>query len=76
MNWLFSNSKFNGDVSKWRPLRVENTMHIFSNCKAPVPYWFRDSNQQIIKKIESYDLFNKMNSELIDSNSNNKKIKI
>ena len=76
MSWLFYKSKFNGDVSNWRPLKIEKTEDIFLACKAPVPYWFGNNNEEVVKKIKSYDLFNKMNNNLKDKDANLKKMKI
>ena len=76
MKGLFYNSKFNSDVSNWRPLKAENTEAMFSRCSAPVPYWLADNNKEVVKNIESYDLFNKINSELTDKDINLKKMKI
>ena len=76
MSYLFYDSRFTGDISSWRSLKINNTTNMFLKCSAPIPYWFGKNNEQIIKKIESCDLFNKMNGELIDSSGNNKKLKI
>ena len=45
-------------------------------CSAPVPYWFGNNNKEVLKKIESYDLFNKMNKELNGADNKSKKMKI
>ena len=76
MNHLFLGSKFNGDISKWRPLKLKYTEDMFENCSAPVPYWFGNNNEEVLNKIESYDLFNKMNGELNNKETKIKKMKI
>ena len=76
MIYLFTQSKFTRDISKWRPLKVEDTANMFWDCKAPTPYWFGNSNKEVIKNIESHDLFNKLNKDLNNSTGNNKKLKI
>ena len=76
MSCLFCSSQFNGDVSSWRPLKLEYTKDIFSSCKAPNPYWLGDNNKEIIKNMESYDLFNKMNKDLNHTETKSKKMKI
>ena len=76
MFYLFCDSKFNGDVSNWKPLRIKNTINMFENCSALIPYWFGDSNNEVVRKIKSYDLFNKMNDELVEKEPMIKKMKI
>ena len=76
MSYLFYNSQFKGDLYSWKPLNVEKNGEMYLNCKAPVPYWFGDNNEEIVKKIESYDLFNKISSELNDKEIKTKQMKI
>ena len=49
MSSLFSNSKSNSNTSKWSPLKLEHTMDMFLNSKAPTPYWFESNNYEILK---------------------------
>ena len=76
MNYLFYESQFNGDVSNWRPLKVKVTKDMFLKSKAPIPYWLGKDSEEILKKIESYDLFEKLSSELNDKEIQAKKLKI
>ena len=43
MGWMFDNSKFNGDLSKWDVSKVEDMWNMFRNCpvKNNPPEWYK-----------------------------------
>lgn len=76
MYCIFYKSKFKCDISLWRPLKIESTKDVFLDCRISLPYWFGSNNNEVVKNIELRDLFNKLNSGLINNDNTMKKIKI
>ena len=37
--YVFSNSKFNGDISDWNVSNVQNMLYIFHESNILLPYW-------------------------------------
>jgi surface protein len=78
MEEMFAESNFKQDLSKWKPISLEQSNNnIFIKCPAPIPYWANyDSNEKLIKAIESYCLSEDLSQELSENNSSKKKVKI
>jgi hypothetical protein len=71
---MFSNSKFRGDTSNWKPYNLEYLDFAFVNCPAPVPYWATLTDKELRKKaIDAYHLNIELHGELINNNNNSKK---
>ena len=53
MSNMFIRSKFNGDISNWKPLSLENDQNMFKNCNAPKPYWYGLTKEERIKALKA-----------------------
>jgi len=65
MDYMFSSSNFNYDLSNWKPLNLRNSEEIFNESIAPIPYWVNYDNQDKRNfAIENYWLNKELNIEL------------
>jgi hypothetical protein len=52
---MFQNSKFNKDLSDWKPYLAKNISALFSSCSAPTAYWAEiEDLHERAKAINSY----------------------
>jgi len=79
MYCLFYESEFNGDLSKWTPYELFSDTQMFVDCKAPIPYWAKYSNQALREeKIKEYIIqsrYKELGEELNNTSNNVEKIK-
>lgn len=43
MHAMFFGSKFNIDISNWKPHNIDNFSEMFSGCESPKPYWYNSN---------------------------------
>ena len=73
MSQMFNFSSFNGDLNVWTPYSLESSIDIVLDSPCELPYWGNlEGNEIIRKKIESYQLNNKLNKDLIMKENSNK----
>jgi len=78
---MFTKSKFNGDLSDWKTYSLISADSIFFKCSAPIPYWTNieeddAKRRQIIDLYHSKKFNDELGQELIDNNTQGKKLKI
>lgn len=67
MTSMFHYSSFEGDISNWKPINVVDKVDMFLFTNTPLPYWGNArNNQEIISAIKKYELFKKMEQDLVD----------
>ena len=77
MGGIFYESVFDGNLNIWTPYNLEDSTKIIINCSCPIPYWGNlETNQDIRKAIESYQLNKKLSENLSENNINKKNYKI
>lgn len=77
MTKMFVRSKFNKDISKWKPYQLVDMDYMFDEHAVSVPYWIKYKNKDERKKaINAYYLSHKLNNELNNTQYKLPKIKI
>jgi hypothetical protein len=77
MNKMFFLSKFNKDISNWKPYRLDKCKKMFSEYDNSIPYWAKIENvQHRNKAIDSYHLYKELNNQLNINNTSSPKIKL
>jgi hypothetical protein len=79
MSVAFEDAKFKGNLSNWKPYKLESITDIFSFSETPIPYWAEDNYREKSsrnKAIEQYNLIKDLNHELSIHNETKKKLKI
>ena len=77
MSSMFYQSKFNGNLNCWTPYSLESSMSLVLDSPCELPYWANlETNKEIRKAIESYQLNNKLNKNLMLKEKKNKIYKI
>ena len=46
MEYMFSSSPFNQDLSQWTPYSLEHCREMFEDCLATEPYWLSYLNKE------------------------------
>lgn len=73
---MFKNSKFDGDMSDWKPLKLD-AINAFNESNIKMPYWGNYENKEEREKsINSYHLNKKLTLILPINNNNKKRLKI
>ena len=55
MNSMFLYSNFKGDLSNWKPYKLQSMLNMFFSCDAPTTYWGKIKNtEQRIDAIKSH----------------------
>ena len=77
MDFMFIESKINQNLNVWTPFSLIHSLTIFNESYPLIPYWANlETNEDIHKAINSYQLHGKLNKDLKDRNSLIKQIKI
>jgi len=76
MRSMFSESKFNKDVSKWDIQKLRDFDHMFYHCSAPQPWWYIEDNELRKKAIDSVLFKNELQNTLSINITQPKKVKI
>ena len=74
---MFNQSQFNGNLNCWTPYRLESSMSLVLDSPCELPYWANlETNKEVRKAIESYQLNNKLNKNLMLKENKSKIYKI
>lgn len=77
MQHMFFGSNFRGNLNPWTPISLESSKNTILSSKCIDCYWGNlETNQDIHKAIESYQLKNKLNGDLSENSFNRKTYKI
>lgn len=77
MEAIFAYSKFKRNLIEWKPYSLLHTRSMFTDCKAPIPYWALIEDKEIrVQEINKYVLKKELDNELKENASHKQVVKM